>query len=168
MRWFEIWWPLVTIGNLGGFDVIGAQTSDVEMIKGWQVNTTKVTLPCPADHSKLFLWNFVFLVKLSTVFLWFCQLHFSDFINCISLSFPHAGNQRVNTLLDKGQPLQLAGQEKLELFGNYQISRTLAAGWWEELKIIQKLSDFWSCNNSQQLHRAQPASTPTRTVSATS
>ena len=48
-------YQLVTIGNLGGFDMIAAQTCDVEMITGLQVHTVKVTLACPEDDSKLFL-----------------------------------------------------------------------------------------------------------------
>ena len=33
------------IGDLGGFEVMAAQTCDVEMIRGLQVNTIKVN-PC--------------------------------------------------------------------------------------------------------------------------
>ena len=48
-------YQLVTIGNLGGFDMIAAQTCDVEMITGLQVNTIKVILAYPTDNSKLAL-----------------------------------------------------------------------------------------------------------------
>ena len=72
---------LVTIGNLGGFDVIAAQTCDVEMIRGLQVNTIKVNpCLCPADNSKLFFELVICIsFKLLTVFLWFCQLDFFVF-----------------------------------------------------------------------------------------
>ena len=47
-------YQLVSIGNLGGLDILAALTCDVEMITGLQVHTIKVTLACPEDDSKLF------------------------------------------------------------------------------------------------------------------